>query len=135
LQQKQKKENEQINLFPKNPQRYYVLQLFNISHNPIKFPWDKIITSLLISPSVKKKTRISKIIHLQTKNTIPKFLLITGQTVKPAEPHFSWVVRTTLKSHAISQGKHPTENLMWSFVYQNISIIKLPLAIVRILIG
>jgi LRR receptor-like serine/threonine-protein kinase FLS2 len=27
------------------------------------------------------------------------------------------------------------EVLMWSFVYQNISIIKLPLAIVRILIG
>jgi hypothetical protein len=25
--------------------------------------------------------------------------------------------------------------LMWSFVYQNISIIKLPLAIVRILVG
>jgi hypothetical protein len=34
-----------------------------------------------------------------------------------------------------TQDQGLASQLMWSFVYQNISIIKLPLAIVRILVG
>jgi hypothetical protein len=40
------------------------------------------------------------------------------------------MLRASMEHRIRCQGK-----VMWSFVYQNISIIKLPLAIVRILIG